>query len=250
MAFSAIAAHRSPGEPVARGRGGIGLWFLSHLGAGYLKLVHATTRWQRIGEEHKAEALAPGTGFLTASWHGRIPVLAWLVPADRDCVAVISNARDGEIIARIVGRMGARAVRGSTFDTAKGRDKGGAQAYSGALEALERDRAIIGITPDGPRGPLMKAHKGAVQLSIQTGAPIMPVAYSVRWGRRLGSWDRFLLPFPFGKGVRICGPLLHPPAAHDEASVEQYRRELEATLTQLTQQADSHCGHEPLENVG
>ena len=77
---------------------------------------------------------------------------------------MISNNRDGDLIAALVRRFGALAVRGSTYDREKAQDKGGKEAFAAALEELQTRRAIIGITPDGPRGPRMRAQKGAILL--------------------------------------------------------------------------------------
>ena len=70
---------------------------------------------------------------------------------------MISISRDGDLIARIAERWGVAAVRGSSHDHVKRRQKGGGQAYIGAARELVRNGALVGITPDGPRGPRMQA---------------------------------------------------------------------------------------------
>ncbi len=88
----------------------------------------------------------------------------------------------------------------------------------------------------------MRAQAGAAQLSIETGCPVQPVTFSTRWGCVLGSWDRFLLPFPFGSGAWIWGEALRPPAGDDPAAAERYLAEIEAALTGITDRADRLCG--------
>jgi lysophospholipid acyltransferase (LPLAT)-like uncharacterized protein len=60
------------------------------------------------------------------------------------------------------------------------------------------------ITPDGPVGPARDAAEGVVQLAARSGAPVLPMAARVRFARRLKSWDRMILPLPFGRGVVVC----------------------------------------------
>ena len=225
---------------------GTGRRVSARLGALYIRLVNGTTRWRIEGRAGYDRLLAEGTGVIVVMWHGRLFMAPYWGDRNRRTVAMISNNRDGELITAIVGRFGIDAVRGSTYDRAKARDKGGLRAYVGARRALKRERAIVGMSPDGPRGPRMRAQAGAAQLSIETGCPVQPVAFSTRRGRVLGSWDRFLLPFPFGRGVQIWGEPLRPPAADDPAAADRYLLEIEEALTAITRRADALCGREPV----
>jgi lysophospholipid acyltransferase (LPLAT)-like uncharacterized protein len=83
-------------------------------------------------------------------------------------------------------------------------------------------------------------------LSIATGALIQPVTFSTARGRVLGSWDRFLLPWPFGRGVMIWGEPLTPPAGDDPVALERYLVAIEERLTAVTRRADELCGRVPV----
>ena len=50
------------------------------------------------------------------------------------------------------------------------------------------------ITPDGPSGPLKKAKHGVLQMSLQSGTPIIPVAFYLEKEWRINSWDRKRFP--------------------------------------------------------
>lgn len=219
----------------------------AHLGALYIRLVKATTRWQVEGREEYDGLLDKGTGVIVVTWHGRLFMSPFCGDRRRRTVAMISNNRDGELITALVARFGIHAVRGSTYDHGKRRDKGGRRAYVGAQRELTDARAILGMTPDGPRGPRMRAQQGAALLSVATGAPVQPVTFSARRGRVLGSWDRFLLPWPFGRGVQIWGKPLHPPAGADPAALDGYLADIEEALTAITRRADELCGRVPVE---
>lgn len=226
-----------------------GVRVAARLGAGYIRLVNSTTRWQVIGRDSYRTLLAEGPGVIAVGWHGRLFMAPLWVPVGaqaRPTVAMISNNRDGTLIAALVRRFSVEAVRGSTYDRAKRRDKGGGQAYQQAVQALIEQHALVAITPDGPRGPRMRAQLGAARLAIETGTKIQPISFSARWAKGLRSWDRFLVPFPFGRGVQIYGDVLVPPADQDDASVAGFARAIEDELTRITNQADSLCGRTPV----
>ena len=234
----------------------VGRWFRqsstgqfigAHLGALYIRLVVWTTRWRIDGYEHVEKLLVPGTGIIAAIWHGRLFMSALWAPKGRRTVAMISNNRDGDLISAIVWRFGVFSVRGSTYDHEKSRDKGGAEAFSGAYQELKKNNSVVAITPDGPRGPRMRAQRGAALLSIQTRAPIQPVTFSTVKGKTARSWDRFIFPYPFGRGVQIYGEPLWPPESDDDASVDAYLAEIERSLTEITNRADDLCGRKRID---
>ena len=63
----------------------------------------------------------------------------------------------------------------------------------------------------------------------------------------MGSWDRFLLAFPFGRGVLVWGEPLRVERDLGDAGLETARRRLEAALNATTTEADRLCGRTPIE---
>ena len=224
----------------------VGRLIAAHIGAFVIRFVNWTTRWERIGAQNYQNLLKDGTGVIATAWHGRLFMAVHWVPRGRRAVAMISRNDDGELIAALVRRFGVVAIRGSTYDRVKGREKGGAEVFAEAVEELTQNNALMAITPDGPRGPRMHAQRGIAQLAIETRAPIQPIAFSVRRGKVLRSWDRFLLPRPFGSGVQIFGEPLWPPEQNDDATADAFLAQIEASLNTLTEQADRMCGREPV----
>jgi hypothetical protein len=110
-----------------------------------------------------------------------------------------------------------------------------------------RAGSAICITPDGPRGPRMRANVGPVALAKLAGVPVVPVAFSVTRGRMLDSWDRLLLAYPFGRGVFIVGEPIEVSGDADETALEAARLTLERRLTEITAEADRRCGRIPVE---
>jgi len=215
----------------------------------YVRFVFATTRWDWRGLDAMA-ALRTGHGQgIGAFWHGRLALMpmlwrhaapdAWA--AGRKPAMLISQSRDGELIAQAVHRLGAATVRGST--RRGDRDKGGSAAVRAILDLVARGGSFS-VTPDGPRGPRMRASRGIAVLARLAQVPVYPASYATRFGLRLKSWDRFHAPLPFGRGVMIVGQPIAPAA--DEAGDEAFRAALEAALNKLTAEADAACGRRPV----
>ncbi|MDA0704968.1 MAG: lysophospholipid acyltransferase family protein, partial [Proteobacteria bacterium] len=161
--------HRKP--PVRRA--------IAALVAGYIRLVHATSRWTMLGEEHVRACRAENAPFLFCFWHGRMAMLPPAWPDRRPVRMLISRHADGLLIAEVIRRFGIGTVAGSST-------KGRVAAVREILRQIESG-VCIGITPDGPRGPRMRAQPGAIALAKRSGAPILPAAYSVRRRKVLGS---------------------------------------------------------------
>ena len=114
---------------------------------------------------------------------------------------------------------------------------------SNKIAADVRDAIEEGRIP----GPRMRAAPGALMTAELAHAVILPVAYATTRRRILKSWDRFLLPLPFGRGVFIAGEAIEAPGRLDEAGREALRLRLEAALNAVTAEADRLTGHVPIE---
>lgn len=121
---------------------------------------------------------------------------------------LISASFDGELIARVVERLGFAPVRGSS-------SRGGAAG----LLALTRARLAghkTAITADGPRGPVYLAKPGASAVARRAGSTASCFYLHAEKSWLLHSWDRFVIPKPFSRvHVRWQAPL--DPAACDSA---------------------------------
>jgi len=212
---------------------------LCRLIAAYIRLVHRTSRFETLGGERPRALWDAGQPFILAFWHGRLLMapMAWRRSAAMNML--ISAHADGRIIADAIGHFGLGTLTGS-------RSKGGAGALRAMLRALDAGQNV-GVTPDGPRGPAMRATLGIVAAARLGQVPILPLSFSTTGRRVLGSWDRFLLSFPFSRGVFIWGEPLSVPRDADAAALEAARRELEARLNAITAEADRRCGHEPVQ---
>ncbi|TVR96161.1 MAG: DUF374 domain-containing protein [Rhodospirillales bacterium] len=219
-------------------RSGTRAW-LSRIAAAYLRLVYATGRWSVLGVDAVDRHCRSGRPFIACFWHGRMllmPYASWCWPCRFRML--ISRHRDGRIIAETIQRLGTDTVAGSS-------SRGGAEAVRELIAALAAGDSI-GITPDGPRGPRMRAQMGAIRLARWSGAPVVPVSFSARRRKVLSSWDRFIVIFPFGRGVLAYGEPIWVPADAGVEELEGLRSLLERRMNDLTAEVDRMTGHTPI----
>jgi len=114
------------------------------------------------------------------------------------------------------------------------------------LKALKANE-YVGITPDGPRGPRMRATDGIVTVARVSGVPIIPCSYSARSRKVLGTWDRFIVPLPFTRGVIVWGEPIYIARNADEAALQTARLTVETGLNAVTHAADEAMGVAPVE---
>ena len=206
----------------------------------YIRFVHATSRWSVEGGEHAAALWARDAPFIVAFWHGRLLLMPYCWRRGKPIELLVSRHRDGRLIARAIGYFDFRTIAGST-------SRGGSAALRAMLRGLGHGGSV-GITPDGPRGPRMRAGIGIADLARLSGAPILPVAYATSRRRVLGSWDRFIVALPFSRGVYVWGaPIEAPPRHGGEAASEATRRAVEEALNAVTAEADRLVGQTVIE---
>ncbi len=214
----------------------------------YMALVGRTTRWHIEGEAELHQAWREHEGGLIFScWHSRILLLpvGWMLEKKKLGMGrgnpgiVISLSRDGQFVARAAEKLGLQVIRGSASNKKKkDKNKGGAAAIREASNKLGR-KGVVCITVDGPRGPRQRASLGAVLLAQRKGAKIVTYAFAAHPVKRLKSWDRFVVPFPFGKGAVVFGPIIDAPR---DASPETIRQQVEDALNASTERAEAIVG--------
>jgi hypothetical protein len=221
---------RSSGVVVARPL----KWYQRLLATFIYGLIEATAftlrfRWD-IHPSFLAAAREQG---IYVIWHNRLPLaliiyryLVRLRQRPPKLAAIVSASQDGGVVARILEHFGAQPVRGST-------SRRGPQALR-ELTTWARRGYDLALTPDGPRGPRYVLQSGPILAARFTGLPVVPVSYGTRWRIRLKTWDRFLIPLPFGRVDFKVGEALSVPRGASEAEMETLRQTLEERLRCLT----------------
>lgn len=213
------------------------LCFLAYL---YIRFVYHTTRWQTVGrKEHFEQWVDTGKPFIYALWHGRLLMPANFASRARDVRVVISSHGDGVAISKVIEHLKVGTIHGSS-------SKGGVSAMRNALKVLE-EGGVVSVTPDGPRGPRMRMGGNIIQMAQKSGVPIIPIAWATSRCKILNSWDHFMLPLPFARGVFIFGEPFRVDAGCNDKEVKKAGIELEKRLNSVTKYADEMMGVTPVE---
>jgi len=196
-------------------------------------LHRATLKVERLHFDRYLGLRARGVPVLFALWHGRM-FLSIQAHRGEGIVTMASRSKDGEIIAGWLERNGYAVVRGSTT-------RGGGEALRRIVRSV-RSGSYAALTVDGPKGPPRVVQPGVVQLARLTGAWILPITSSASKPRFLASWDRYLLPLPFSRGLVAYGePFPIPREMSDEAALARIASALDAA----TSEADAAAGITP-----
>ena len=185
------------------------------LGALLVRLLAATWRVRVVNGEYPRALRAARQPVVFTLWHGQL--LPLLMMHRHEGVSIlISEHRDGEIIARIAERLGYTTVRGSTT-------RGGERALLGLARVLQQG-GDVAVTPDGPRGPARRFAPGALVAAQRGGGTILPIAASASRAWRLRSWDAFLVPKPFARVTVAYATPTRVEAPSPRAAAEQAPR--------------------------
>lgn len=160
----------------------------ARLGLVLVQLLARTWRIRAYNDAPWRALLAAKTPFIFAVWHGDMLAPIW-AHRHHGMVALVSEHSDGEIIARIIAKIGLESARGSST-------RGGSRALLTLIRALEAGR-IVAFTPDGPRGPRRVLQPGLIAAAKRAGVPVVLIGAAPSRAWRFSSWDQFALPKPF-----------------------------------------------------
>ncbi len=206
---------------------------ICQIAAAYIWFTGKTIRWTHYNRDIPEEFWQSGTPFILCFWHGRLLMIPEIWTKKQTLNMLISAHPDGKLIADTVSHLGIKAVAGSS-------SKGGMAAMKQMLSFLKEGN-YVGITPDGPRGPYMKASKGAASIARLSSVPMIPVSIAVKRARFMNSWDRFMLAWPFSKGVTVWGK---PVYVNKDDDTNKKTKTLEKEMVAITRRADNLVGRE------
>lgn len=206
---------------------------LTRLAVLFLRGLYRSLRVAYVGREVLDRLIeTEGRRVMAAFWHGRLLMMPFTYPRAPWAI-MVSRHPDGEYLSRVAAQWGIHSVRGSA-------GRGGPWALLGMVRASRRGYHLA-VTPDGPLGPREQVKPGVIALARLAGTPIVPMAFAASQGKIIGSWDRFLIPYPFARAVFVYGePVAVPPGAGPE-EVEKARAILEERLRHVTALADAYA---------
>lgn len=169
---------------------------------------------------------ARGERLIVALWHDELfPTIYF--HRHQGLVAMVSQSRDGEFLARAMARFGYRLARGSSR-------RGGASALVAARREMREQGSVVVFTVDGPRGPRHKVKEGAVYLAAKTGAYLVPMrVFMSRSFVFRRAWDSFQLPWPWAGCRMVYGKPYRVAAKQSPESLQAECVRLEEILNSM-----------------
>ena len=132
--------------------------------------------------------------FIFVAWHGDLascPINYFQNRANGTVKTMISQSKDGEIISKIYSLFGVESIRGSS-------SKGGTKALISTIKEIKSGNDVA-LTPDGPRGPRHSVADGVIAIAQKSAARIVVLNSKPTKYWQFKSWDKFILPKPFGR---------------------------------------------------
>jgi len=203
------------------------LIFVPFIASRLMFLLNFLLRSEIIGEKHLKSSWQQNKRAIIPFWHDQLLLLVFGYP-DKHAKLLISASNDGELLARTMKYFDQDTVRGSS-------SRGGRAAFRQMLNLCKEPVDIV-LTPDGPRGPRHEIKDGVLQLARMSGRPVVPLAFACSSGHRFKSWDRFLFPYPFGRGVYSYGVPLYFDKQDD---IEYCRKRLMIAMKANQYQAEA-----------
>jgi len=191
----------------------------------YLVQIYSLTlRLSILNEKKWQDLLKQDKPILLCAWHQQFfsAIRHFRTYSKLNPGIMISQSRDGGLIAGVAKKAGWHTLRGSS-------SKGGKKAMGAMIEHLTTHRFGAHIL-DGPTGPIGKVKAGVIKMARETDALVVPFYVHADHAWFFNSWDRFMLPKPFSKVTLIFGDEMH--FAQDDASgaFEAQRQLLETTM--------------------
>ncbi len=192
-------------------------------------------RWQVEGAE-AVRALAAAGPVVYVVWHEHL----MLAPAhwQQHLGTAMMSVHDTSPIGRLAGEL--QPFFGSE-----------PMAMSPTMSNLVVSRAVmrharagitIGITADGPVGPRRALKDAPIDWARFTGLPVVVYAFDQRRCWRLGTWDRILLPVPFGRSACVFA-VVSAEGFSRRGTADDYRDDLASALNTVTARAAALVGH-------
>jgi lysophospholipid acyltransferase (LPLAT)-like uncharacterized protein len=201
--------------------------FIGVVLAFFVRLWYLTLRVERLNTNIFMDPELRAKRPVIMLWHDEIFPLIPAHAGER-MACVVSQSKDGEILARVLESFGFLTVRGSS-------SRGGMRALIAAKRVMDEQGIGVILTVDGPRGPRHKVKPGAIFLANHAGSPIVPVRALMRRAKIFHrAWDKFQLPWPFSRCTIIYGaPVFLPDPGDDSGDMQRQRDYLEQIMNAL-----------------
>lgn len=202
--------------------------------SGIYRLLVKTYRYSQTGVERVEQARTTGRHLVFVLWHDELfPMPGYNLRLGWPLVTVVSQSRDGEILARLLQNLGLTTARGSS-------SKGGMRALVSTLREMRRGGRGAVITVDGPRGPRHEVKDGPLFLAHKANALLIPVRTRMSPRYRFpNTWDNFQIPYPFAScRLHFGEPYQLETAELDEQTLPAERARLQQKMDELGEEGE------------
>ncbi len=201
---------------------------VTRLVAFWLRRCRAGVRWRVEGVD-AVRALAAKGPVVFVMWHEHLMMCT--VHWQQHVGTPMLSVHDTSSIGRLAGEL--QPLFGSTPMAMSSKTSN--LAISRAVMRQARAGVTVGITGDGPNGPVRVLNDAPLDWARITGLPVVVYAWDTARARRLKTWDRLMVPLPFGRGACVFAVASTGLSRDDTAG--DHRPAIEAALGAVTARA-------------
>jgi hypothetical protein len=193
-----------------------------------------TFRFSVANETLWIEYLKQGGKVLLCGWHQQFFSVIRYFNKYRSFAPslMISQSRDGDLIAGVAKFTGWHPVRGSS-------SRGGKEALKVMISRL-KENGLAGHIVDGPQGPAGVVKAGAIRLALSADAVIVPFYIDTDRLWFFNSWDQFFIPKPFAKVTLTFDTPICLPQPENESEFEMLRQKVEKVMQRKLKENRHH----------
>ncbi|MEW5908299.1 MAG: lysophospholipid acyltransferase family protein [Thermodesulfobacteriota bacterium] len=189
-----------------------------------IRLYSWTFRFTIVNESEWIRHLKQGGRVLLCGWHQQFfsVIRHFNTYKPFSPSLMISQSRDGDLIAGVAQFTGWYPVRGSS-------SRGGKDALRVMISRL-KENGLAGHIVDGPQGPAGIVKAGAIRLALSADAVIVPFYIDADRLWYFNSWDQFFIPKPFARVMLTFDAPIHLSQPEDESEFEMLRQKVERVM--------------------
>jgi lysophospholipid acyltransferase (LPLAT)-like uncharacterized protein len=221
--------------PLSKWKQSFKTWFAVKVLVSVIRILGLTSKHICLNSTVPEEALETSSNYILSMWHQSIFGGGWELK-NRHLSPMISQSKDGELIAQTLEHFGFFPTRGSS-------SAGGTQALRQMIKYLKGPHPAV-ITSDGPRGPIHEVKPGIITMAKMSKVPIIPWDYlAIEQGVAHKSWDQHKIPKPFTIVVSSFGQPFHVPSTISSNDIPLYCKKLEQAMQANHEQIQLEIEH-------
>ena len=202
---------------------------VSFIGFLLVRLVQLLSWTKYVNRKKLTNYLKTGKPVIVVFWHSRSMLMTKVWPKKYPVYGIFSTHSDGRIIGKIYNHLGIKNVLSSSKSTV------GAKEVVFKFLRLLQSGVSVGLTPDGPLGPVFTFATDSVFLFAKSsGAPIVPLYVSASRVKFLNSWDKYMIVKPFSKSIIEVGDFVWVDKKATDAEISKIKADLTKVMVEKT----------------